>query len=80
MKVNKDKIIKQIEHKLELFREMMDVLEGGDCTLDMEDINNADIEVLMTVLSAFYDKSTARLEYITSDSYTALQALFERVS
>lgn len=78
MKVDKEKIIEQMNNKVELFSEMMDVLEGGDCTLDMEDINNEDIEILMIILSALYDKTTARLEYIKSDTYTALEALFEK--
>ena len=74
----KDEIIKQMQHKLELFAEMMDVLEGGDCTLDMEDINNSDIEILMVLLSALHDKTCARMNYVKSDTYSALEAMFEK--
>jgi len=76
----RDEIIKQMEHKLELFSEMLDVLEGGDCALDMENINTTDIETLVTILGSFYDKTCARIEYVKSDTYTALEALFERVT
>ena len=75
---NKDKIIKQMENKAELFAEMMDVLEGGDCTLDMEDINTTDIEIVMDLLGCLYDKTCARINYVKSDAYSALEAMFEK--
>lgn len=77
--MNREQIIKQYQHKLELISEMLDVLEGGDCRLDMEDINTTDIETLVTILGAFYDKTCARIEYVKSDTYTALEALFESI-
>jgi hypothetical protein len=59
-----NKIIKQLEHKLDLFAEMMDVLEGGDCIEDMEDINTTDIETIMTLLSAFHDKTCGTINNV----------------
>jgi hypothetical protein len=81
----KDKKIKhnmrltQMEYKIEIFREMMDVLEGGDIRLDMPDINTSDIETILTILSAFIDKTSARLKYEQSDEYTKLEAIFESI-
>jgi len=78
----KEKIIEQLENKRELFAEMMDALEGGDCVLDMQDINTNDIETLVTILGAFYDKTCARINYVKSDTYAFIEgrvfeALFE---
>ena len=76
----KSKIIEQMENKLDIFSEMLDILEGGDIVLDMEDINTSDIETLVTILGAFFDKTKQRIIYVKSDSYTALEELFERIN
>jgi len=81
----REEIIKQLENKLDLFAEMMDVLEGGDCVLDMQDINTTDIETLITIIGSFHDKTCARINYVNSDTYTFLEervfeSLFERAT
>lgn len=75
----KNEMIMQMEYKIEIFRDMIDLLEGGDIRLDMPDINTSDIETIFTILSTFIDKTSYKVEYMQSDEYTRLETLLASI-